>query len=93
MSGSVNVAGILERAGADPNAPEGSQGWALAQVDAAVAELIAERDALKGCWETLAQACEVVPQGSLSTEFVRDALHQAVAAAADALARVQGGAA
>lgn len=40
----VDVAGILERAGADANAPEGSQAWALAQVDAAVAELIAERD-------------------------------------------------
>lgn len=36
----VDVRGILERAGANPDAPEGSQAWALAQVDAAVAELV-----------------------------------------------------
>lgn len=36
----VDVTGILERAGADAEAPEGSQAWALAQVDAAVVELI-----------------------------------------------------
>jgi hypothetical protein len=36
----VDVHGILERAGANPDAPEGSQAWALAQVDAAVAKLI-----------------------------------------------------
>lgn len=41
MSGAtVDVRGILERAGANPDAPEGSQAWALAQVDAAVAKLI-----------------------------------------------------
>lgn len=37
----VDVRGILERAGADTNAPEGSQAWGLAQVDAAVSELVA----------------------------------------------------
>lgn len=42
----LDIAGILERAGADPNAPEGSQGWALAQVDRAVGEMIA---ALRDC--------------------------------------------
>lgn len=36
----VDLHGILERCGADANAPEGSQAWALAQVDAAVTELI-----------------------------------------------------
>jgi hypothetical protein len=36
----VDVHGILERAGANPDAPEGSHAWALAQVGAAVAELI-----------------------------------------------------
>lgn len=36
----VDIHGILERAGADANAPQGSQAWALGQVDAAVAELI-----------------------------------------------------
>lgn len=40
MSGAVDVSGILERSGANPNAVEGTQAWALAQVDAAVAELI-----------------------------------------------------
>lgn len=35
----LDAAGILERAGADADAPEGSQAWALAQVGAAVAEL------------------------------------------------------
>ena len=41
MSGAkVDVRGILERAGADTNAPEGSQGWALAQVELALARLI-----------------------------------------------------
>ena len=41
MSGPVDVRGILERAGADAAAPEGSQAWALAQVGEAVAELLA----------------------------------------------------
>lgn len=36
----LNVSEILTNAGADPNAPEGSQAWALAQVDAAVAEIM-----------------------------------------------------
>ena len=36
----AHVHGILERAGADAGAPEGSQAWALAQVDSATAELI-----------------------------------------------------
>ena len=36
----VDVRGILERAGANPDAPEGSQAWALAQADAAVTKLI-----------------------------------------------------
>lgn len=35
----MDVAGILERAGADATAPEGSQAWALAQVSTAIAEL------------------------------------------------------
>ena len=39
MSARVDVAGILERAGADADAPEGSQAWALAQVIVAVTEL------------------------------------------------------
>ena len=34
MSKPIDVRGILERAGADHDAPEGSQPWALAQVDA-----------------------------------------------------------
>lgn len=36
----IDIHGILDRAGANPDAPDGSQAWALAQVDAAVAELI-----------------------------------------------------
>lgn len=40
MSTRVDVGGILERAGADPAAPDGSQAWALAQVSTAIAELI-----------------------------------------------------
>lgn len=37
----VDVRGILERAGADPDAAEGSQAWALAQVSFAVGEVLA----------------------------------------------------
>ena len=40
MNVRVDITGILERAGADAAAPEGSQAWALAQVDAAIAQLI-----------------------------------------------------
>lgn len=42
MSGQkpLDVRGILQRAGADPAAPEGTQAWALAQVDAAVGTLV-----------------------------------------------------
>lgn len=47
MSASVDVSGILERAGANPDAPEGSQAWALAQVNAAVAELVERTRALE----------------------------------------------
>lgn len=36
----IDVHGILERAGADAEAPEGSQAWALAQVDTAMAEML-----------------------------------------------------
>jgi len=89
MSGSVNVAGILERAGADPNAPEGSQGWALAQVDASVAKLIkADKE--------YDEALRLANVGYGSTDEDRAAqqrLREAVAARRAALARVQGGAA
>lgn len=47
MSGAVDVRGILERAGANPDAPEGSQAWALEQVHAAVAELIVNMRRIK----------------------------------------------
>jgi hypothetical protein len=40
MSAPLDIAGILERAGADANAPEGSQAWALGQAGEAIAELI-----------------------------------------------------
>lgn len=40
MSAPLDVQGILERAGADPNAPEGSQGWALAQVAQSHARMV-----------------------------------------------------
>ena len=40
MNAIVDIVGTLERAGADADAPEGSQAWALAQVDTAIAELI-----------------------------------------------------
>lgn len=47
MSGrKVDVRGILERAGADAHAPEGSQGWALVQVDRVVADLVEKASAL-----------------------------------------------
>lgn len=36
----VDVLGILDRCGADPQGQEGSQAWALAQVGAAFAELV-----------------------------------------------------
>ncbi|WFC43230.1 hypothetical protein [Pseudoxanthomonas sp. SE1] len=53
MNATVDIAGTLERAGADADAPEGSQAWALAQVGAAVAELIEacrERDSAQTAW-------------------------------------------
>lgn len=40
MSARVDVFGILERAGADRDAAEGTQAWALAQVCGATAALI-----------------------------------------------------
>lgn len=40
MNVRVDITGILERAGADADAPEGSQAWALAQASRAVTELI-----------------------------------------------------
>lgn len=40
MSGQVDVHGILEFAGANAGAAEGTQAWALAQVDAAITELL-----------------------------------------------------
>lgn len=40
MNEKIDVRGILERAGADADAPEGSQAWALARVDAVVTNLI-----------------------------------------------------
>jgi hypothetical protein len=40
MTRHVDVHGILERAGADADAPEGSQAWALAQVDRVMGELV-----------------------------------------------------
>lgn len=40
MSCPIDIHGILEHAGADADAPEGSQAWALAQVDRVAAELI-----------------------------------------------------
>ena len=53
MSTQLDVAGILERAGADADAPEGCQAWALAQVSTAVADLIEHntvmRAALSAC--------------------------------------------
>lgn len=52
MNRPVDVRGILERAGADADAPEGSQAWALAQVDAAVAELT---EALRAIVASLAE--------------------------------------
>jgi hypothetical protein len=39
VSARVDVTRILERAGADAHAPEGSQAWALAQVGTAVIAL------------------------------------------------------
>ena len=41
MSAPVDVTGILERAGANQDAPEGSQAWALAQASAAITEVMA----------------------------------------------------
>lgn len=53
MTRPVDVHGILERAGADADAPEGSQAWALAQVDAAVAELIERERAMRTALQTI----------------------------------------
>ncbi len=79
MSGAVDVSGILERSGANPNAVEGTQAWALAQVDAAVAELIEASNEMLRVERT---------QGVTDEEF-----EAAVEALDAALTRVQGGAA
>lgn len=48
MTSSLDLADILEHAGADPDAPPGSQSWSLALVAKAVGEML---DALEDCIE------------------------------------------
>lgn len=52
MSRPVDVRGILERAGADSDAPEGSQAWALAQVDVVVADLAEQMRDVLALWDS-----------------------------------------
>lgn len=82
MSAAVDVAGILERAGADPGAAEGTQAWALAQVDAVVTELIDATDDLTANLFSITKAGIRTP---LSTR-------QAATRAHAALARIRGAA-
>lgn len=84
MSGAVDVSGILERSGANPNAVEGTQAWALAQVDAAVAELI----------EPISNLCSGLPHQHADLVAVLGASNAyEVMRTRAALARVKGGAA
>lgn len=53
----IDIAAILSNAGADADAPEGSQAWALAQVAAAVAAYA--KDAARYQW--LVENCQDCP--------------------------------
>lgn len=61
----IDVHGILERTGADAEAPEGSQAWALAQVDAAVASLVKTNKGLCRAYVNLLEAarCRILDLG------------------------------
>ena len=49
----MNIREALDRLGADEMAPEGSQAWTLAQVGAAVGELIEAADVLQRSYRLL----------------------------------------
>lgn len=53
----VDIAGILERAGADADAPAGSQAWALAAAATAVADLVAASRRLEQRGHFATSAC------------------------------------
>lgn len=56
MNARLDIAGILERAGADASAPEGSQAWSLAQVSAAAEGLIRDNTAMRDLLQVQDQA-------------------------------------
>ena len=58
MTRPVDVHGILERAGADADAPEGSQAWGLAQVDASMTNLIAALQGMLSIGDSVTQGQE-----------------------------------
>jgi hypothetical protein len=86
----LDIHGILERAGADADAAEGTQAWALAQVDAAVAELIeceqVQRDVLETCQRWFAKHSPTAPL----INGLGDAEHPMLTMLNRALARVGG---
>jgi hypothetical protein len=53
----VDIAAVLERAGADAAAPEGSQAWALASAAKAVADLVAAARRLEERGFFVASSC------------------------------------
>ena len=84
----IDLTGILERAGADADAPEGSQAWVLAQALAAVTEVIASDRA----YDEAMRAAHSAPEFSIREQ--QQAMTRLVAARArrtKALLAVQAG--
>lgn len=86
MSGEpINVTKVLCGAGANPNAPEGSQAWALAQVEKVVVNLVRPaRHLCSGLPHKRSDSVAVI--GSTNTHelfLLRDALSQVTYAGED----------
>lgn len=75
MNASVDVQGILDHVGANPEAAPGSQAWTLAMVAGAVAELVAAANALTDNMASITKAGIRIP---LSTREAAAKLHAAV---------------
>lgn len=91
MSAQLDVSAVLESAGANPHAPEGSIGWALAQVDAAVGALREDRERMAAALRAVIfQACQgKVLERDACISQARAALAHQRAPAVDLLAEVR----
>jgi predicted nuclease with TOPRIM domain len=81
MSAGVDVQAVLRRLSA--NVEFASLKREASEALDALAELQAEYAALRSAWEKLHAACEVVPEGTLSSRYVAGVLNEAIAAAVD----------